>query len=131
MEQDGDSLSSKSSNRIKTLRENKKLSQQKLANVLNINQQTLSKYERGKITPQIDSLVKVADYFNCSIDYLVGRDDLVFGDGFSLEEMQMIRYFRQLPVNLQQHIKGIILEFLKYGSTQLDYTVVQGANTND
>ena len=40
-----------------------------------IHPSLLSKWERGICTPKIESLIKLANYFNCSLDYLVGRSD--------------------------------------------------------
>lgn len=62
--------------RLKRLRELKGISQKELANELgNINQQTISNYEVGVREPDIQTLIKLADYFGVSIDYLVGRCD--------------------------------------------------------
>ncbi len=61
--------------RIKELRKSKKISQLKMALDLNTNQNTISRYETGEREPDISALIKIADYFNVSIDYLVGRTD--------------------------------------------------------
>ena len=61
--------------RIKNLREDLDLSQKDLAKTLNISQRTLSHYESGTRDISTETLLKVADYFDCSIDYLVGRTD--------------------------------------------------------
>ena len=57
--------------RIKELREKKNITQLKLAVDLNLNQNTLSRYETGEREPSYDVLIKIADYFNVSIDYLI------------------------------------------------------------
>ena len=61
--------------RLKELRIKKGLSQVKLAMELNIAQNTLSRYETGEREAGYDMLIKIADYFNVSIDYLLGRSD--------------------------------------------------------
>lgn len=61
--------------RIKELRKSKNISQLKMALDLNTNQNTISRYETGEREPDISALIKIADYFNVSIDYLVGRTD--------------------------------------------------------
>ena len=63
------------SENIKNLRKAKGISQLKLALDLNTNQNTVSRYETGEREPSISDLIKIADYFNVSIDYLVGRTD--------------------------------------------------------
>ncbi len=57
--------------RLKELRKNKRVSQLKLAMDLNMNQNTISRYETGEREPGINEIIKIADYFNVSIDYLL------------------------------------------------------------
>lgn len=61
--------------RLKEIRKAKGISQLKLALDLNTNQNTISRYETGEREPGIAELIKIADYFNVSIDYLVERTD--------------------------------------------------------
>lgn len=61
--------------RIKELRKKKGISQQRLATDLNTTQNTISRYETGEREPGIVELIKMADYFNVSVDYLIGRTD--------------------------------------------------------
>ena len=59
--------------RLKEIRKFKKISQLKLAMDLNMNQNTISRYETGEREPGIKELIKIADYFNVSVDYLLER----------------------------------------------------------
>ena len=59
--------------KIKELRKNAKLTQNDLCKAININQQNLSRYESGEVEPNIETLTKLADYFDVSIDFLVER----------------------------------------------------------
>ena len=61
--------------RLKEIRKAKGISQLKLAIDLNTSQNTISRYETGEREPGINELIKIADYFNVSIDYLVGRTE--------------------------------------------------------
>ena len=61
--------------RLKDIRKRKGISQLKLAMDLNMNQNTVSRYETGEREPGIDELIRIADYFNVSVDYLIGRTD--------------------------------------------------------
>lgn len=62
--------------RIRLLREKAKLSQAKLAAALSdVKQPVLARYELGSIMPSYPVLIKLADYFNVSTDYLLGRTD--------------------------------------------------------
>ena len=57
--------------KLKELRKSRKISQLKIAMDLNMNQNTISRYETGEREPGINELIKLADYFNVSIDYLL------------------------------------------------------------
>ena len=59
--------------RLKELRTAKGISQLKLALDLNMNQNSISRYENGIRQADYATLIKFADYFNVSIDYLLGR----------------------------------------------------------
>lgn len=59
--------------RLRDLREDNDITQSQIAYVLNIRQNTYSQYENGKRQMPIELLWKLADYYNTSIDYLVGR----------------------------------------------------------
>ncbi len=59
---------------IRNLREDNDKKQQELAEYLNIKQTTYSKYELGKINIPIEVFIKLADYYDVTIDYLVGRE---------------------------------------------------------
>ena len=61
--------------RLKELRKARGLSQLRLATDLNTTQNTISRYETGERDPGIAELIKIADYFNVSVDYLISRTD--------------------------------------------------------
>lgn len=61
--------------RLKELRKEKRLTQKQLAEILFVDDTSISKYENGKNGPENLILQQMADYFNVSIDYLLGRSD--------------------------------------------------------
>ena len=61
--------------RLRKLRKEKGISQLKLALDMNTKQNTISRYETGEREPGINELIKLADYFNVSIDYLLERTE--------------------------------------------------------
>ena len=74
--------------RIKLLREKQKISQAKLAAILeNVKQPVLARYELGTIMPSYPVLVKLADYFDVSADYLLGRTDNPHGKYFGQSDL--------------------------------------------
>lgn len=62
--------------RIRELREDKFLTQQKIADLLHIGQRTYSDYESGKTRIPVDSLIKLAKFYNVSVDYISGASDI-------------------------------------------------------
>lgn len=61
--------------RLKKLRKNRQISQLKLALDLNMNQNTVSRYENLEREADYETLIRFADYFGVSLDYLLGRTD--------------------------------------------------------
>lgn len=67
-------------NRIRMLREDRDLRQIDVSLATGIDQKTLSNYETEKTYPDSQALILLADFFNVSIDYLVGRSDVIVMD---------------------------------------------------
>lgn len=61
--------------RLRDLREDNDLKQRQLAEVLHVSQTTYSRYESGAIDIPSDALIKLADFYGVSTDYLLGRAD--------------------------------------------------------
>ncbi len=61
--------------RLKDLREDRDVKQKELAELLNIKQNTYSQYENGKREIPLEMLWKLADFYDVSIDYLIGRTE--------------------------------------------------------
>ena len=62
--------------RIRNLREDMDIKQTTLADYLNVSQRAYSRYENGERGIPLDTLIKIADYYNTSIDYLLNRTDI-------------------------------------------------------
>ncbi|MBR2454692.1 MAG: helix-turn-helix transcriptional regulator [Clostridia bacterium] len=60
---------------LRAIREDNDLRQSDIAKILNVSQNTYSQYETGVIALTADVLIKLADYYNVSIDYLLDRTD--------------------------------------------------------
>ncbi|WP_315119467.1 helix-turn-helix transcriptional regulator [uncultured Clostridium sp.] len=58
---------------LKNLREEFEMTQEQVGKLLNITKQAIYSYEKGENEPTIDAIVKIADVFNVSVDYLLGR----------------------------------------------------------
>lgn len=62
-------------NRLKSLRKSKSLTQEELASIFYINKSSISRYENNSQIPEHKLLQKIADFFDVSLDYLLGRTD--------------------------------------------------------
>ena len=62
--------------RIKNLREDNDLTQEYIGKLLNVSQRVYSNYERGERSIPIELLSKLADHYETSVDYLIGRTDV-------------------------------------------------------
>ena len=62
------------SRRMKDLREDNDLKQWQLAKMLKIDRSTYAHYERGRTQPDLEMIMKLANYYSVSVDYLLGND---------------------------------------------------------
>lgn len=60
---------------LRNIREDRDLKQRELAEFLHVSQNTYSQYETGTIALTAEVLIKLADYYHCSVDYLLDRTD--------------------------------------------------------
>lgn len=103
---------------LKSLRDEKGLSQQNLAEVLDVSQQAVNKYENQNIEPNIDSLKKLADYFETSIDYLVGYTEIrhkiepVSPYELNENEAALVNKYRKLTTKFRKSIMTLIDDLL-------------------
>ena len=64
------------SERLKEIRSHRNITQKTLSEYLEVSLRHIQRYESGQYQPSIEGLIALADYFNVSLDYLVGRDDI-------------------------------------------------------
>ena len=86
--------------RLKMLRTENDLTQTELAKELGIAQTTVAAYERSH-DPNIYSLIAYADFFECSLDYLAGREEGALPYALSEQERELIRSFRSLKPSVR------------------------------
>ena len=89
---------------LQDLREDRDISRKDLALALNISVSTLVMYEQGRREPNIDMLIKMADYFDVSIDFLVGRSFKNENNELLVEALHLKNEIDKLP----QGYKNII-----------------------
>lgn len=105
---------------FKDLRKSKSLTQMELAKLFNIDQTTVSKWEVGKAIPDYDTLQKLADFYEVSVDYLLGRDEKKeMPAGFPTDISQFENDLRKVnfPVDkwsqLTEEQKGILMSTIE------------------
>ncbi|OKY53784.1 helix-turn-helix domain-containing protein [Megasphaera cerevisiae] len=81
-------------NKLKELRYMRGVSQQVVANLLNVTKATYSRYESGAFEPNQASLIKLANYFNVTIDYIIGREvmETNINQGVKIPVFHQIRF---------------------------------------
>jgi len=99
---------------LKILREKRKQTQLNLGIQIGVQQETISAYENGKALPAADTLLKLAEYYNCSIDYLLDLTDvktqvkdLLIGN-LNAQEAEIISAYRELPTDKKNKLIGFI-----------------------
>lgn len=103
---------------LKALRAERNISQQHLADIIGVSQQSINKYENHNIEPDINTLKLLSDYFETSIDYLVGNTDIkhkiepVFGAELNEEELDLISDYRKLSKSEKESITAVIANYL-------------------
>ncbi|MEW4354441.1 helix-turn-helix transcriptional regulator [Streptococcus pneumoniae] len=111
-------------NNIKNLRKNKNMTQQELADFLEIKKRTLQRWEANEVTIKNDKAQQLADYFDVSVAYLLGyeekvvpleefvknmtntrdEDGIEYGDHQTILETELITNFRQMDIEKQENL---------------------------
>lgn len=104
------------SNTLQALRTESGLSQQQLADILKVSKSRISMYEQGRREPDLEMLIIIADYFDVSLDYLLGRTSGSVSDQAVTESSKelkaLLREAKELDANniklLQEVAKAMI-----------------------
>lgn len=86
----------KLSERLKTLRKNKKLSQQEIANKLDVSRVAYTNWENGNREPNLDKITQLAFYLDTTIDFLLGKSDINYYDDTEIDSETDIDYGREV-----------------------------------
>jgi len=104
---------------MKLLRIEKGISQQKLADAIGSNQQSIHRYENGDYEPDIQTLSLLADYFDTSIDFLVGRTDIrkkiepVADYALNFDERRLMDDVRSLAPEYKECLSSVLYSLVK------------------
>lgn len=115
--------------RLRLLRKERNLTQTELGNKINVTKVSISGYESGNRTPDTDTLQRLADFFEVSTDYLLGRTDrpaltpeekeeAAFQAFANTPELQ--EFYKELPVSNEEAVKRLrdIWEIIKHERKQ-------------
>jgi transcriptional regulator with XRE-family HTH domain len=105
--------------KISLLRKEKNLSQTELANQINCSRATLINYEGNKNTPPIDIAIKLAEIFNVTLDYLVGKGK---HSNYSNEIINRIDGIHNLDNGTQKELFSIIDTYLRDSQARQAYS---------
>ncbi|MBE6924159.1 MAG: helix-turn-helix transcriptional regulator [Ruminococcaceae bacterium] len=96
---------------LRKLRDEAGVTQKRLADAIGVSQQSINKYENHNVEPDISTLIRIAGYFDVSVDYLVGHpitSDSVDDRNLSPEEICFIQKLRRLSPKQVQCVKMIM-----------------------
>ena len=98
-------------NRIAQLREERGMTQVRLSIELGVSQETVSAYENGKHYPSVAMLLKMAELFGASCDYILGLSPCRTAEteaSLSADEQQLLAHWRALSPAAQQKLQGYL-----------------------
>lgn len=104
---------------LRKLRLSKGISQQQLADVIETTQQSINKYENHSTEPDIDTLIKLADYFGTTVDFLIGHPTSSDTAGspveplLTKEEITLIENYRNISKEERESIHLVLKNYLK------------------
>lgn len=105
-------------NNLKMIREQKGYTQLNLGMQIGVQQETISAYENGKAMPTAETLLKLAEYFGCSTDFLLDLTEVknpvnsLIVDNLSVEEAGLVADYRSLNKDNKNKVIGYIKALL-------------------
>ena len=95
---------------LKSLREDAGVTQKAVAEAIGVSQQSINKYENHNIEPDIETLIRLAQFFHCTVDHLVGycHEDIQTEQDLTGEEIKLLYDYRGLAQSQKTAVKAII-----------------------
>lgn len=98
--------------RLRDLREEKNLSQRKMAELFSVSQGTYNNWEQGNTQPSIEQLIELARFFSVSVDYLIGNSDdegyIKIQEVISRDDIATLHTVNTLPEDSKQLLMDFI-----------------------
>ena len=100
--------------RIRELREESGLKLKELSKIIGVSESTMSLYENGKHEPDYTTLIKIADYFKVSLDYLLCRETVFqYSSSFTRDEEEMMQLFRKAGQKYGRETQQSLINLVK------------------
>ena len=96
--------------RLKSLRLEKDLKQSELAKIIDVFSSTIGMYEQGRRYADLETLKNIAEYFDVSVDYLIGRTDIKRFEDFPPEVKRVANLFAGVDGFKAEKLEKILLE---------------------
>ena len=93
---------------IASIRESKGVLQKELARAINIDPVVLNRIEKGKRPARGDEIKAIADYFNVSTDYLLGRSNLNYNNPLSNDQLNFLHYYNLIGNDGRNILLGVL-----------------------
>ncbi|MBQ7327335.1 MAG: helix-turn-helix transcriptional regulator [Clostridia bacterium] len=95
---------------LKKLRLERNLTQEDVSKIINKSAVAYGYYESGRSEPPIDLLLKLADFFGCSVDYLIGHQtkELLHLDSFTPMQQSLVKMVKQLSPDQTLQVVGYV-----------------------
>lgn len=102
--------------RLKLLRKERRLTQEKMAELTGISKSSISMYENGNRIPELETFESLADFFNVNMDYLKGKSDIrgIFDNNtlspfpLSVDESEILAMYRHAEPHIKQTVRTIL-----------------------
>jgi transcriptional regulator with XRE-family HTH domain len=104
--------------RVAALRKLKKISQDELSKKIGVHQNVIGRYERGEAKPSIEVASAIADIFNVSLDYLVGKTEFLVDEDIA----NRILTIQKLPDSDRGHILFTLDAMIRDAKTRSAYS---------
>lgn len=97
---------------LKNLRKQKGITMKQLGLIIGVSESTISLYESGKRQPDYETLKHFADYFNTSVDYLLGREEKNTNSIIYIKETSLIKKIKKLNqidlIKAEAYVDGLL-----------------------
>lgn len=106
-------MNKKFGERLKSLRLEKDLKQTELAKIIEVSSSTIGMYEQGRRYADLETLTKIAEFFDVSVDYLIGRTDIKKYNDFNPKVKKVVELFDGIDDAKAETLEKLLRELLE------------------